>query len=297
LKNKQNNNSFSLRIADFIIRIQTGDSTPIALEDSYLPFSIDENPENIELNIETFAQVPPEILPRTKPIFTAENENGSYFSVYQTQNNIQVVVYNQHLKNHVQQILMFDESLKTAKIFTAVSDISAHYFPLVYPTGPLLLYYLTLTQEAVMIHASGVFDGNKGRLFTGFSGRGKSTMASIWKNAGHQIINDDRILIRKLQDGYYMYNTPMPYADIPKKSRIDEIYLISHAMQNHCAQKSGAIALAQVMAFCIQQSFSAEHLNHLLEFLTGLSQEIRIFELGFVPNEQIIPFITANENY
>lgn len=297
MNDKPHKTSITLRVADFIIRIQPGDNTPIEMEYSYLPYVINACSEDVALNVVTFAQIPLGILPDDAAVFTAENENDSYFSVFQKQNELYVMVYNQRLKNHVQQIIIFDETLRNCKIYTAVSDATQHYYPLVYPTGPLLLYYLTLSQEAVMIHASGVFDGNKGRLFTGFSGRGKSTMASIWKNAGHEIINDDRIMIRKLKDGYYMYNTPMPYSDIPKKCRLDEIFLISHASKNHCERKSGAIAMAQVMAFCIQQNFSTTHLNHLLAFLTGLSQEICIFELGFVPDEHIIPFIKNNENY
>ena len=296
MKNNLSNKIISLKVADFLIRLKAGDQTPIAFEESYLPFAVDEKPEEADLNIETYAQIPRELKPSTSPLFTAENENDSYFSVYKRQDGIQLVVFNQQVKNHIQQVILMDENLKDCKIYTSVADLSAIYFPLVYPTGPLLLYYLTLKHNAVMIHASGIFDGCKGRLFTGFSGRGKSTMASIWQEAGNQIINDDRIMIRKLHDGYYMYNTPMPYPDLPKKCRLDEIYLISHASQNHCRQKSGAIALAQVMAFCIQQSFSTDYIDNLLEFLTPLSQEIRIFELGFVPDEHIIHFIKNNEN-
>ena len=81
--------------------------------------------------------------------------------------------------------------------------------PLEYPLDGLILYYLTVINNDIMIHASGVNYAGKGFLFSGVSGKGKSTMAGIWDNRGAKVIHDDRLIIRKTGDGYRMFNTPV----------------------------------------------------------------------------------------
>ena len=46
------------------------------------------------------------------------------------------------------------------------------------------------------------------------------------------IINDDRLIIRKKNNSYSIYNTPMNYIDVPKEKNLDAIYLIKHAREN-----------------------------------------------------------------
>ena len=69
--------------------------------------------------------------------------------------------------------------------------------PFEYPLDGLILYYLTVINGDIMIHASGVNNAGEGYLFSGVSGKGKSTMAKIWDNYGAKVIHDDRLVIRK----------------------------------------------------------------------------------------------------
>jgi hypothetical protein len=157
------------------------------------------------------------------------------------------------------------------------------------------MHYLTVKSDAVMIHASCVFDGKKGRIFTGFSGNGKSTISKIWADAGNLIINDDRIIIRKSDGRYYAYNTPMYYSDISKKAPLDAIYLISHCPENRMKKISGALAVSKVLAFCIQNNFEQKLIQNHLNFLSELSAHVSVYELGFVPDASVVKFIVDNE--
>jgi len=47
-----------------------------------------------------------------------------------------------------------------------------------------------------MIHASGVNNAGHGYIFSGVSGKGKSTMAKLWDNSGARVIHDDRLILR-----------------------------------------------------------------------------------------------------
>ena len=50
--------------------------------------------------------------------------------------------------------------------------------PFEYPLDGLILYYLTVIHGDIMIHASGVNNAGHGYIFSGVSGKGKSTMAN-----------------------------------------------------------------------------------------------------------------------
>ena len=154
---------------------------------------------------------------------------------------------------------------------------------------------MTINSEAVMMHASCAFDGEKARLFTGFSGVGKSTISKIMANAGNQIINDDRVIIRKKGSGYFVYNTPMYYKDYPKVAPLKSIYIISHSPENKITKLTGASAITKVMAFCIQNNFDKRFIQNRLQFFSELSSNISINELGFVPNESVVNFILDHE--
>ena len=69
-----------------------------------------------------------------------------------------------------------------------------------------------------MIHASGVYYNGRGYLFSGVSGKGKTTMAGLWDNIGAQVIHDDRLIIRSIDGVYRMFNTPVYRNDEPRIS-------------------------------------------------------------------------------
>jgi hypothetical protein len=159
-----------------------------------------------------------------------------------------------------------------------------------------MMYYLTVKNKAVMMHASGVFDGKKGRLFTGFSGAGKSTISNLWRESGSNLVNDDRLIVRKRGDQFFMYNTPMFYQDSPKESPIHAIHLIRHARENDTKKISGAKAVSNVLAFCIQHNFNKQFMVNHLNLIHELCQEVSVFETGFVPDARIVQFIGEHES-
>ena len=105
--------------------------------------------------------------------------------------------------------------------------------PLEYPLDGLILYYLTVMTGDIMIHASGMNYSGKGYLFSGVSGKGKSTMAGLWEDTGAKVIHDDRLIIRKSGSTYTMYNTPVYNNDEPQASPLNRIFIIDHATSNY----------------------------------------------------------------
>ena len=275
-----------LSVGGFIIRLFS--KRKIQLDVGYTHF-ICEAKKNPDIQVECLEGVPDGILTGAELVFKAANAEKTFYSIYRNGTNLVFAIYNQEKQDEIQQFALLDETMTHWKVWMKLSDNGLE--PLRYPLGPIILHYMVLQSEAVLMHASCVFDGEKGRLFSGFSGAGKSTMSKLWAEAGNQIINDDRVIIRREETGYFVYNTPMYYADVPKKAPLDAVYLISHSSVNQLTKRNGALAVSGIMAFSIQHNFDSRFISHHLDFFSKLCTEVPVYDLGFVPDGSVIDFI------
>ena len=280
-----------LQIAGFRIRIINPDENS-RLETGYLHYIVPVcGLPDLELTVvpERNLSLPPGI-----PAFEACSPGQKHFSIYNAEDQrIFLAVYNPNPPYSLQQIAEINLSNPHWTIHTQLFR-NRLYSALAYPLGPLILYHLCLLHPAIMVHASGVGLQGKGRLFTGFSGNGKSTMAKLWTNNQAITINDDRILIRSSNGVLEMHNTPMFYAQHPASYPLHAVYLISHNTYNRIVPLKGAEAVSGMLAFCIQHHYSRKNIEAHLEFVSGLVGKIPVFDCGFVPDNNIVRYIIEN---
>ncbi len=167
--------------------------------------------------------------------------------------------------------------------------------PLEYPLDGLVLYYLSAIRGDIMIHASGVNYSGRGYLFSGISGRGKTTMAKLWQEAGATVIHDDRLILRNTHIGYRMFNTPVYSNDEPRESPVNKIFLIEHGSRNEIIPVSGASAVSIVMSNCIQHNWDQEIISRLIGSVSSLCTDVPVVRLPFRPDKSIIEEILKNE--
>ena len=167
--------------------------------------------------------------------------------------------------------------------------------PLEYPLDGLILYYITVINGDIMIHASGINNTGNGYIFSGISGKGKSTMAGLWENSGARVIHDDRLILRNTGNGYKMYNTPVYNNDEPRESILSKIFIIEHGPENKLIPLKGANAVTQVMANCIQHNWGPDIIARLLGSISIMCGTIPTYKLIFKPDRSIIDLILENE--
>ena len=291
--------SYTLKIADYPIQLNAMDDAQIVFEEGYDHF-VERATEksDYDLTINCYSDLPDNIIPKAAPLFSARQDQQLLWRIYSSHNKLLFVVYNQEKSDTIQQIAFFDEKIAKWEVYARhFTDSSTKLFcPLQYPMGPLIMYYLTTNQPSIMIHASGVFDGEKGRIFSGFSGVGKSTLAKIWKSNGATIINDDRLIIRKLNNQWKIFNTPMFYKDTYKSAPLQAIFLPFHSPENNIEKLSAVKAVSSLLPFCIQHNYKKEFMANHLDFITELCSELNVYKLGVVPNKSIINFIKTHEH-
>jgi hypothetical protein len=167
--------------------------------------------------------------------------------------------------------------------------------PFEYPLDGLILYYLTVISGDIMIHASGISNAGHGYIFSGISGKGKSTMANLWDNSGARVIHDDRLILRNTGNGYRMFNTPIYSDDEPRESVLSKIFIIEHGSENMLVPLKGANAVTQVLANCIQHNWGADIIARLLGSISIMCGTIPTSKLYFKPDRSVIDLILENE--
>lgn len=284
--------SLTFTTAGFIITLQSDDGIDLAVENGYIPFVLPEFSGKSDLSIKVEDSIPKGMDLENEVLFKACNDTQNFYSISQHEDQYKFIVYDQNCDNRIQQVALLNKDLSTWTIYT-IPDEEGKAYPLRYPMGPLVLYYLTVKFDAIMMHASGIEEESGGRIFSGFSGVGKSTMAAIWQHSGCKVINDDRLIIRKENEDYVVHNTPMFYPDIPKKTRLKAVHLIYHSPENTIRKINGALAVSKVMAYCIQNSFNTKFIEHHLEFLSEMCNKIPVYNVGFKPDPSIVDYIKS----
>jgi hypothetical protein len=184
----------------------------------------------------------------------------------------------------------------TARIWDLyISGAGKKTDPFEYPIDGLILYYLTVLHGDIMIHASGVNHSGYGYIFSGVSGKGKTTIAKLWDHEGGKVIHDDRLIIRKIAGTYKMFNTPVYADDNPAESPLTRIYLIEHGSENRLVPYKGATAVSMVMANCIQHNWSPDIIARLMGTVSIMCSTIPVVNLFFKPDRSIIDFILDYE--
>ena len=178
------------------------------------------------------------------------------------------------------------------RIFTGeVAGASDAVNPLPYPLDGLLLYFLFSRAGDIMIHGSGVSCHGRGWLFTGRSGSGKTTLARIFDRAGDRIIHDDRLVLRREDGRWVMYNTPVYRNDEPRSAPLDHLWIIRHGSANVSEPVTGAEAVAMILANCIQQNWDREAAARLAAAADDLASSVRVSRLSFLPEGSIRDYL------
>jgi len=264
---------FETGFEDFLKKDHTNTDRSLVFEEAFIALSVHQTLYQATNNGQLLWEI-------------IEHNGERWFLVYHPENG------------HLQQQAQYNPQNHTWTIRSMASMVEDESVinPLAYPMAPLIWYVLTTEEPLLLMHASGIVHNDAGRIFAGFSGVGKSTMAGIWQRNGAQVINDDRLLLKKEKDGSWrMYNTPMYYRALPASAPLNAIYLPFHSPQNTHQPIKGALALANLLAFTIHHGYDAKHLMHHSNIAEDLLQTLPIAKLGVVPTDDIIPYIRAHE--
>lgn len=217
-------------------------------------------------------------------------KGGSYIYKSPLENKKQVVVINKNLDRITAYLLPKENK---GYVWNA-TDLIYDFLQV------LLINYLAQRQEGVFTHAIGVKDlvDGKGFLFAGKSGAGKSTTARIWhKSPKAMVLNDDRIIVRKVDGKFFIYGSPWhgEFSDY-LTSRIEpaplkKLFFIYHSPKNIARQILEKKAFNLLYPALFPTFWDKECLENIVSFCQELIKNVPCYSLGFVNDSKVIKFV------
>jgi hypothetical protein len=292
---------YSLNIAGYIISFESQGSGPdLVPSQRFLRNVSTVSVSDVHITVHSESFVLPETAERVFHAPLVEEINGvavktsdNFWSIYKHRSDLFIRTIYPRSNCEKEGTLMF--SLTSRKWDLYIKEAEEALDPLEYPMDGLILYYLTVIHGDIFIHASGVNHYGHGYLFSGISGKGKTTIAGLWDKAGAKVIHDDRLIIRNIKGKYKMFNTPVYNDDVPSESPLNRVFLIEHGSNNKLVSVAGAGAVSLVLANCIQHNWSLDIIARIMGTLSMMCTEIPVSRLSFLPNNSIIDYILDYE--
>jgi hypothetical protein len=293
--------NYNLNIAGYIIRFESSDDGPdLVSSQRFLRNICDKDNSDIHIRVHSGQYILPN---NAVKVFNAPfieeidsvqvKKRNRFWSIYKYQNDLFVDIVFPYTSKNKKAVLKYSLTDRDWDLW--ITGDSPETDPMEYPLDGLILYYLTVMHGDIFIHASGVNISGKGFLFSGISGKGKSTMAKLWESAGARVIHDDRLILRNTGTGYMMFNTPVYCNDEPGESAISKIFLIEHGGKNELIPVRGASAVSLVMANCIQHNWDSGMIARLLGSVSIMCSSVPVVRLSFRPDRNVIDHILENE--
>jgi hypothetical protein len=275
-----------LRIGDIVISVSScGGNLKVGDDDPYKSFITTHEPD-VTLQVH-YDQIPKNKSERkifdTGVTWSLSQGNGKYI-----------------LKDY-RRIAILESDFRSGRIY--IKRGGRGLFPLSYPLDELLMINLLSMGRGVMIHACGVKETNKGILFVGSSGKGKSTIANLWmgknrvsesQGKGITILSDDRIIIRKIDGRFRAYGTPW-HGDArvcsPESAPLERIFFLKHDKRTIIREIPPLETTSRLIICSFPTFWDKDGMEFTLRFCAELAQEIPSYELGFVLDKSVLDLV------
>lgn len=271
----------------------TTDSAPHLLDEltNCHPFRISEEEANSEsesifcLNIKESIQ---------KPTFTGKfivqfEGEGIYLDLYESENGDQVFAISMQ-KHSIALLKLEQASLQASLILAAGLNLQQKAFAI---NNTLMLLYAihTACKDALLIHASVIVCKNRGYVFLGKSGTGKSTHSQLWLQHIEQsyLLNDDNPVIRLHGNKVIVYGTPWSGKTPCYRNEsmpLGGIVRLSQYPENKIERLTGAAAYAAIAPSASAIRWKQEYAEGLHSTLSKIVSHIGIYQLQCRPDKE-----------
>ena len=148
-------------------------------------------------------------------------------------------------------------------------------------------------KKSIMIHSSAVEVDGKAYLFSAPCGTGKSTHTKQWQKyfGADQaiIINDDKPVLRRLEDGWYAYGTPFSGKtdeNVNKKVKLQGICMLERG-ENRIRQIQPAEAIPLILQQTIRPK-NEKYLGKMMEIMDQLLREVPVYRMQCDISEEAV---------
>jgi hypothetical protein len=191
---------------------------------------------------------------------------------------------------------------------------SEPHIPLKFPLDEVLMINVFSRKKGVKLHALGVEYKDKGIIFSGVSGAGKSTTAELWKQRDDAtLLSDESVVVRpggcidqtgskanfatslsnadQARGGFCLYGTPR-HGDARVSAyggvRLERILFLVQADENRLVPLEAAKAATALLVRCFPTFWNEKGMDFTVELVSRICTEVPCFELRFRPDKEAL---------
>ena len=166
--------------------------------------------------------------------------------------------------------------------------------PLSYPLDQILMIHLLGRGGGLLVHACAISYEQSGFLFLGSSGSGKTTLVDLFANNSEALIlNDDRIIIRQINQQLQIYGTPWHGTGCFANNYtapLKAIYFLKQSSQNEIVAMDSLAAVSRLFVTCFSALWDKRATEFTLDFCKDICSKIPCYELGFLPDQSVVEY-------
>jgi hypothetical protein len=161
---------------------------------------------------------------------------------------------------------------------------------------PEVLYALILPQYGgLLLHACGVKVDEEILVFMGPPEGGKSTLAKLALKMGFEILNDDRLILRKFNGEFWIFGNPW-HGEVnqtfPIGGKIKKVFFLEKAKGNSLQELGKRDTIGKLIKNSFIFRIEKENYQKTLELLLDMSNKVKGYVLKFKPTLDIWEYIT-----
>jgi len=281
--------SILIRIGGIVICISfDGQEEKLGLKNLYNQFLTSHKDADIDLTVK-YENLPD--LSSWEKVF----DSGGIWRLWRRSDQYALSCESPVLQPNRYQVAILDSNFTRGTIYIRKDLYSEAFFPINQNLFEILVVNYLSNHNGVMLHACAVKDGGVGRLFSGVSGAGKSTISRIWAGrADALVLSDDRVILRKQAGRFWIYGTPWHGEagfGSPEGIPLAQICVLQHGAQNRAQLLKPTDALRRLFVRSFPTFWNASGMGLILDLLAELSQTVPCYELSFQPAPEVVDFI------
>ena len=147
-----------------------------------------------------------------------------------------------------------------------------------------------ITKSVLHLHSSFVLYKDKALVFTGPSGIGKTTQAELWRDfQGALIVNGDACLLRRMEDGWHAFGTPVhgssPYCE-NREAPLSALVVLKQGSENRLERLDAFSALSECLPEFYRPRMDPETEDTFWKAADSLFREIPVYKLTCRPDRE-----------
>jgi len=198
---------------------------------------------------------------------------------------------------HIHRVAVFNYNHTRTRIYNDGDETfregNLHSLTL-FPTDQLLIAHILAYRQGCYLHSSAVIFEDKGFLFVGHSGAGKSTIVKMLKDKA-EILCDDRMIVRKWPEGFRIHGT-WSHGEIPvispNSASLKAILFLEKSNENRLIPIDDKNEIIKKLLSCLIKPFvTTDWWNNILSLMERIASEVPCYLLYFDKSGRVVDLL------